>query len=93
MSEPLTIAVVAGVFGVLAGVPSIIAAWISHKTRTENTEQHGQSQQKLELVARHVEITGMKVDHLGDRVDDLSVRHEVVAERLHRHMNQDRSDA
>lgn len=93
MSEPLTIAVVAGVFGVLAGVPSMVSAWLSHRTRQENTEQHGQSQQKLELVARKVDLTGMKIDSLGDRVDDLSVRHEVVAERLHRHMNQERNDA
>jgi len=93
MSEPITIAVIAGVFGVLAGVPAIVTAYLTQKTRQENTEQHGQSQQKLDIVARHVEITGRKVDHLGDRVDDLSVRHEVVAERLHRHMNQDRSDA
>jgi len=86
MSEPLTIAIVGGLFGVLAGVPAVIGMVLTAKTRKENTDQHGQSQEKLELVARHVEITGLKVDYLGDRVNDLQAQQQITTTRLEQHL-------
>jgi hypothetical protein len=86
VSEPLTIAIVGGLFGVLAGIPAVIGIVITSKTRRENTDQHGQSQQKLDLVARHVEVTGLKVDYLGEKVNDLSQAQNETANRLDEHM-------
>lgn len=86
MSEPLAIAIVGGLFGVLAGIPAVIGMVLTAKTRKENTDQHGQSQEKLDLVARHVEITGLKVDYLGDRVNDLQAQQQTTTTRLEQHL-------
>ena len=86
MSEPLAIAIVGGLFGVLAGVPAVIGMVLTAKNRKDNTDQHGQSQEKLELVARHVEITGFKVDYLGDRVNDLQTQQQNTTQRLEKHL-------
>ena len=67
MSEGLTIAVVAGIFGVLAGVPAAVSAVLTSRTRKvaekqakENTEQHGESQRLMGEVVRSVGELGGK---------------------------------
>jgi F0F1-type ATP synthase beta subunit len=81
MSEGLTIAVVAGIFGVLAGVPAAISAYLSHKTRQENTDQHGESQRRLEELNDSVKETGGKVDGLAHRIDRLDGKHDDIPEQ------------
>lgn len=88
MSEGLTIAVVAGIFGVLAGVPAAVSAYLSHKTRQENTDQHGESQRRLEELNDSVKETGGKVDGLAHRIDQLDGKHDDLSEKVHRHLGQ-----
>jgi Na+/glutamate symporter len=91
MSDGIAIAMIAGIFGVLAGIPALIGVILTAKTRQENTDQHGQSQEKLDLMTRHVEITGLKVDYLGEKVNDLSEAQNLTADRLDRHLSSEDS--
>jgi hypothetical protein len=91
MSDGVAVAMIAGIFGVLAGIPALIGVILTAKTRRENTDQHGQSQEKLDLMTRHVEITGLKVDYLGEKVNDLSEAQNLTADRLDRHLSSEDS--
>lgn len=64
------VAIIAGFAGVLAGIPGVIAAWLSHRTRTENVEQHGANADKLEAVHSTVRGHGTKLDDLHATMAD-----------------------
>jgi peptidoglycan hydrolase CwlO-like protein len=90
MSEAGIVAVVGAT---ITATASIIAAWIAHKTRSENTNQHAENKQTmtsgLEDLARSVGEVGGKVDSLHDRIDHLDGKHDQLSEKLHRHLGAD----
>jgi peptidoglycan hydrolase CwlO-like protein len=70
---------------VAAAVPASIAAWNSHKTRKENTDQHGQSQKLLQELSDGVKEHGQKLDKVADRVEDVARRVDHAHERIDHH--------
>lgn len=81
---------VAVVGATITATASIIAAWIAHRTRTENSTQHADNKQTmtsgLEDLAKSVGEVGGKVDTLHDRIDHLDGKHDTLAEKLHKHL-------
>ena len=90
MSEAGLVAVIGAT---ITATASIIAAWIAHQTRTENTTQHAENKETmksgLEDLAKSVGEVGGKVDTLHDRIDHLDGKHDQLSEKLHRHLGAD----
>lgn len=72
-----------------AAIPASIAAWNSHKTRKENTDQHGQSQKLLQELSNDVKDHGEKLDRVADRVEDVARRVDHAHDRIDRHTSED----
>jgi septal ring factor EnvC (AmiA/AmiB activator) len=70
-----------------ASIPACIAAWSSLRTRKENTEQHGESQQLLRDLASDVRGHGDKLDDLKDDIGTLAQRVDNAHERIDRHID------
>lgn len=80
---------------VIAAVGGLASAYLSHKTRSENTQQHGESQRLMgEVVASVKEVTrsvgGVEtaVDGLSHRIDKLDGKHDDLSEKVHRHLGE-----
>lgn len=85
-TEGERIALVAAIATVTAAaVPASIAAWNSHKTRKENTDQHGQSQKLLQDLSSDVKANSEKLDRVADRVEDVARRVDHAHDRIDRH--------
>ena len=84
---------VAVIGATITATASIVAAWIAHQTRSENTTQHAENKQTmtsgLEDLAKSVGEVGGKVDSLHDRMDNLDGKHDRLAETLHTHIGAD----
>jgi peptidoglycan hydrolase CwlO-like protein len=84
---------VAVIGATITATASIVAAWIAHQTRSENTTQHAENKQTmtsgLEDLAKSVGEVGGKVDSLHDRMDNLDGKHDQLSEKLHRHLGAD----
>ena len=83
------------VAAVIAAAGGIASAVLSHKTRSENSTQHGESQRLLgEVVASVKEVTrsvgGVEtaVDGLSHRIDKLDGKHDDLSEKVHRHLGE-----
>lgn len=87
-TEAERIAIIGIVASIAAGVPGIIAAIITHRTRTENSEQHGESQQKLEEVRDAVIHHSVKIEEVGNDVKDLTIKVDKHSNHLARHAMQ-----
>ena len=72
----------------IAAAGGIASAYLSHKTRSENSTQHGESQRRLEELNDSVKETGGKVDGLAHRIDQLDGKHDDLSEKVHRHLGQ-----
>jgi len=72
---------------IVAAIPACIAAWASLRTRKENTEQHGESQQLLRDLASDVRGHGGKLDDLKDDIGTLARRVDNAHERIDRHID------
>jgi hypothetical protein len=72
---------------IVAAIPACIAAWASLRTRKENTEQHGESQQLLRDLAGDVRGHGDKLDDLKDDIGTLARRVDGAHERIDRHID------
>lgn len=78
ISEPIHVAMISAGAIVLAGIPGAIAAILTARTRRENSEQHGSSQEQLAKLADEVrgareDVRDVKADvrDLRGRVGDL----------------------
>lgn len=69
----------------LTATASIVAAWLSHRVRKENTQQHDVSQQKLDVLAYKIDDHGDKIDQLADDVRHVHQRVDHAHERIDRH--------
>jgi peptidoglycan hydrolase CwlO-like protein len=72
---------------IVAAIPACIAAWASLRTRKENTEQHGESQQLLRELAGDVRNHGDKLDDLKDDIGTLARRVDDAHGRIDRHID------
>lgn len=79
----------------IAAAGGIASAYLSHKTRTENSTQHGESQRLMgEVVASVKEVTrsvgGVEsaVNGLSHRIDKLDGKHDDLSEKVHRHLGE-----
>lgn len=72
---------------VVAAIPACIAAWASLRTRKENTEQHGESQQLLRDLASDVRGHGSKLDDLKDDIGTLARRVDHAHDRIDKHID------
>jgi ubiquinone biosynthesis protein UbiJ len=83
LTEGERIAIIGGILAALAaGVPATIAAVVAHRTRRENTEQHGQSQHKLQQLTEAVHHHGGKLDAVAEHVVRIDDKTERLAERI-----------
>lgn len=84
---------VAVIGATITATASVVAAWIAHQTRSENSTQHADNKQTmksgLEDLAKSVGEVGGKVDSLHDRMDHLDGKHDQLSEKLHRHLGAD----
>lgn len=92
LTEGERIALIGIITAICAGVPGVIAAIISSRTRRENAEQHGTSQTTLEAVRHEVSkssahIEGLRddVNALGEKIDGHSSTLAHHHERLRTH--------
>ena len=75
-----------GLIGVcITAAASIAAAYVSHRTRQENSQQHGASQQLLSNVAMKVDEHGRKIDKVVDRLDTVAERVDHAHTRIDNH--------
>ena len=90
MSAAVVVALITSGLAAIGGIASaVISAHtrnITAATRQENSDQHLESQSKLELLAQAVHQTGGKVDGLRSDVSELHAKHDGLAEKFHRHL-------
>lgn len=81
---------VAVVGAAITATASIVAAWIAHRTRSENSTQHADNKETmksgLQDLVKSVGEVGGKVDTLHDRITHLDGKHDTLAEKLHKHL-------
>ena len=84
-TEGERVAIIAGLLAIVAGVPGAIAAIITARTRKENTDQHGESQRKLDEVRDAVTGQTVKIDEVRSDVQGLGVKVDQHSDLLARH--------
>ena len=68
----------------LTASASITAAFLSHRVRKENTEQHDVSQQKLDQLSGKIDDHGYKIDGMAGDLRHITARVDHAHERIDR---------
>jgi hypothetical protein len=64
---------------------SVFGAFLSHRVRRENSDQHGESQRLLVNLADKVDDHGQKLDSVADRVESVAARVDHAHSRIDNH--------
>jgi peptidoglycan hydrolase CwlO-like protein len=73
--EPIIAAATTGLLALLGVI------WQSRKTRTVNSQEHQDSQKKLDNIANKVDRINDKVETVSDRLDDHIVLHRMTEKK------------
>jgi hypothetical protein len=91
ISEPVAIALIGVLAAIAAGIPAVVAAVITARTRRENSEQHGESQTRISELTDAIHGHGITLGHvrhdvseIRERTDDLSARMGAAEDRISR---------
>lgn len=76
----------------IAAVGGCVSAYLTHRTRKENSEQHGESQRLMGEVVKSVGGVESAVNGLSGRIDRLDEKHDDLAEKVHRHIGTESPD-
>lgn len=82
MTERERLAIIAGVFGVLAGAPAVVAAVITARTRRENRDQHAEGQSKIDRLAQAVTANTTVTGELKDQVERMDEKVDRHGEQI-----------
>ncbi len=72
-----------GLLGIcVTAAASVVGAFLSHRVRRENSDQHGESQRLLVTLADKVDEHGHKLDQVADRVEGVAARVDHAHSRI-----------
>lgn len=82
MSEPVLVACIGIAAAFAAGVPAAIAAVITARTRRENAEQHGESQNRITDLTNAIHGHGVTLGQVRDDVSEIRTRTDELSHRV-----------
>lgn len=82
MTEPVVVALIGIVAALAAGIPAAIAAIITARTRRENSEQHGESRDRIVDLTNAIHGHGVTLGHVREDVSRISDRTEELSHRV-----------
>lgn len=82
VTEQVSVALIGVVAAFAAGIPAIVAAVITARTRRENAEQHGTSADRISELTNAVTSAGVTLGHVREDVREIRTRTDSLAERM-----------
>ena len=82
MSEPIVVALIGVLTAVAAGLPAVVAAVITARTRRENSQQHGESQNRITDLTNAIHGHGVTLGHVRNDVSEIRHRTDELSDRV-----------